>query len=153
MKTTEIVKKLETIPAGRFFRIRYMSQLPLTAEYKKQGYSLCKIVDTTTRTGVSYKNIEGVQLKEDYTPRESNWEWVVKDRIKMNKKTGKQYAVLAPVAKGNNTKKSYILTTPEGITNTCNEGVARMYTTKSYWAEKERPAVITVTLENIMVVK
>jgi len=90
MKTETIIEKIKSIPGGRFFRVRYISKVKMAADALKEGITIFKIVDTTTRTGVKYKNIEGVTLSENYTPKETNWEWVVKDRIKHNTKTGGQ---------------------------------------------------------------
>ena len=157
MKTEAIIKRVSEIPAGRFFRVRYTTKVKLKAEYEKQGYSILKIVDTTTRTGVKYKNIAGVKLNDypdEYEPKKTNWEWVVKDRIKHNTKTGKDYLVIAPISRGSNTVKSYVLTTPEGVSDTIPEcDVKNTYTVPSYWKDGEKPTVMNVTLENILLVK
>lgn len=157
MKTEAIIKRVSEIPAGRFFRVRYITKVKLKSEYEKQGYSILKIVDTTTRTGVKYQNIAGVELKDKFEDKQSktnNWEWVVKDRIKHNTKTGKDYLVIAPISKGSNTVKSYVLTIPEGVSNTIPEcDVKNTYTVPSYWKDGEKPAVMNVTLENILWVK
>ena len=157
MKTEAIIKRVSEIPAGRFFRVRYTTKVKLKAEYEKQGYSILKIVDTTTRTGVKYRNIAGVKLTDypdEYEPKKTNWEWVVKDRIKHNTKTGKDYLVIAPISKGSNNVKSYILTTPEGVSNTIPEcDVKNTYTVPSYWKSGDKPAVMNITLENILLVK
>lgn len=157
MKTEQIIKKVSEIPAGRFFRVRYTTKVKLKAEYENKGYSILKIVDTTTRTGVKYKNIAGVKpndYPDEYEPKKTNWEWVVKDRIKHNTKTGKDYLVIAPISKGSNTVKSYVLTTPEGVSNTIPEcDVKNTYTVASYWRDGEKPAVMNVTLENVLMVK
>ena len=157
MKTEAIIKRVSEIPAGRFFRVRYTTKVKLKAEYEKQGYSILKIVDTTTRTGVKYQNIAGVELKdkfEDKQPKTNNWEWVVKDRIKHNTNTGKDYLVIAPISKGSNTVKSYVLTTPDGVSNTIPEcDVKNTYTVPSYWKDGEKPAVMNVTLEIVLTVK
>lgn len=157
MKTEAIIKRVSEIPAGRFFRVRYTTKVKLKAEYEKQGYSILKIVDTTTRTGVKYQNIAGVELKdkfEDKQPKTSNWEWVVKDRIKHNTKTGKDYLVIAPISKGSNTIKSYVLTTPEGVSNIIPEcDVKNTYSVPSYWKDGEKPAVMNITLDNVITVR
>ena len=157
MKTEAIIKRVREIPAGRFFRVRYTTKVKLKAEYEKQGYSILKVVDTTTRTGVKYKNIAGVKLNDypdEYEPKKTNWEWVVKDRIKHNTKTGKDYLVIAPISRGSNTVKSYVLTTPEGVSNTIPEcDVKNTYTVASYWRDSDKPSVMNVTLENILLVK
>ena len=157
MKTEAIIKRVSEIPAGRFFRVRYTTKVKLKAEYEKQGYSILKIVDTTTRTGVKYKNIAGVKLNDhpdEYEPKKTNWEWVVKDRIKHNTKTGKDYLVIAPISKGSNTVKSYVLTTPEGVSNTIPEcDVKNTYTVPSYWKTGDKPVIMNVTLENVLTVR
>ena len=157
MKTEAIIKRVSEIPAGRFFRVRYITKVKLKAEYEKQGYSILKIVDTTTRTGVKYQNIAGVELKdkfEDKQPKTNNWEWIVKDRIKHNTKTGKDYLVIAPISKGSNTVNTYVLTIPEGVSNTIPEcDVKNTYAVPSYWKDGEKPAVMNVTLENVLWVK
>lgn len=155
MKTEAIIKMVSEIPAGRFFRVRYLSKVRIKSDYEKQGYSLFKLVDTTTRTGVKYKNIKGVKINEhpeEYTPKTSNWEWVIKNRIKHNTKTGKDYLVVAPINRGNNTITTYVLTTPEGVTNTIDKAAAEIYAVPSYWKE-EKPAIMNITLENILLVK
>ena len=91
---------------------------------------------------------------DEYEPKKTNWEWVVKDRIKHNTKTGKDYLVIAPISRGSNTVKSYVLTTPSGVSNTIPEcDVKNTYTVPSYWRDSEKPAVMNVTLENILLVK
>ena len=157
MKTEAIIKKVAEIPAGRFFRVRYTTKVKLKADYEKQGYTILKIVDTTTRTGVKYQNIAGVTLEnkyEDRKPKTNNWEWVVKDRIKHNTNTGKDYLVIAPISKGSNTIVSYIITNPEGVSNTIpEEDVKSTYSIPSYWKTGEKPAIMNVTLENVLMIK
>ena len=154
MKTEAIIKKIKEIPAGRFFRVRYISKVKVKAEYEKVGVTIFKIVDTTTRTGVKYQNIEGVKLNDypaEYTPKKTNWEWVVKDRIKHNTNTGKDYLVIAPIGKGSNARLEYILTNDDGSFVRTKEEIEE-YVTKSYWKD-EKPAIMNVTLENVLLVK
>ena len=155
MKTEQIIKKVSEIPAGRFFRVRYITKVKVKAEYEKQGITIFKIVDTTTRTGVKYKNIAGVKLNDypdDYEPKKTNWEWVVKDRIKHNTKTGKDYLVIAPISKGSNTKVEYVLSDNEGSAVRMKEEIKDLVV-PSYWKDGEKPAVMNVTLENVLMVK
>lgn len=155
MKTEQIIKKIKSIPGGRFFRVRYISKVKMAADAEKEGISIFKIVDTTTRTGVKYNNIEGVtptSYPEDKEPKVSNWEWVVKDRIKHNTKTGKDYLVIAPIGKGAHTVTTYIMTDNDGNTTIVDKDTVRMYAVASYWKE-EKPAIMNVTLENVLLVK
>ena len=155
MKTDAIIKKIKAIPGGRFFRVRYISKVKMGADALKDGITVFKIVDTTTRTGVKYNNIEGVvptTYPEDKEPKVSNWEWVVKDRIKHNTKTGKDYLVIAPIGKGAHTVTTYILTDTDGNTRVIDKDEAKMYAVASYWKD-EKPAIMNVTLENVLLVK
>ena len=63
MKTDQIIKKIKSIPGGRFFRVRYISKVKMAADAEKEGISIFKIVDTTTRTGVKYNNINILRIK------------------------------------------------------------------------------------------
>jgi hypothetical protein len=152
-KEKDMAKKLCDIPAGRFFRLRYTSSVPLAAQYKKLGYTMQKMVDTTTRTGVQYGNIAGVVLKDDCPTKANNFEWVVKNRIKHNTNTGKNYAVVAPISEGSNTKATYILTDPRGNSRPITREEAKQYTTPSYWKDGTKPPVVTIALENIQHIK
>ena len=154
MKTEAIIKKVSEIPAGRFFRVRYITKVKVKAEYEKQGISIFKIVDTTTRTGVKYTNIAGVKLNDypdEYEPKKTNWEWVVKDRIKHNTKTGKDYLVIAPIGKGSNTRVEYVLTDNEGSAVRTREEIEN-FVVPSYW-KTEKPLIMNVTLENVLLVR
>ena len=156
MKTKQLIQKLSEIPAGRFFRVRYTTKVRLKAAFEKEGYSIIKIVDTTTRTGVKYSSlIDKHKMNELPAPEKTNnWEWIVKDRIKHNTNTGKDYLVLAPISKGSNTIVSYVLTTPGGVSNVIPEcDVRNTYAVPSYWRTGDKPTIMNVTLENVLMVK
>lgn len=148
-KEKDMAKKLCSIPGGRFFRLRYASNVPLAAAYRNQGYTMQKVVDTTTRTGIQYDHIAGVVLNDDNSTKANNFEWVVHNRIKHNVNTGKNYAVVAPISEGNNTKVTYILTEPNGNSRPITRDEAKQYTIASYWRDGDKPAVMTIALENI----
>lgn len=150
-----IAKKLCDKYGGRFFRLRYMSSVPVNAAYKRQGYTLQKVTDTTTRTGVQYGNIAGVVLS-DGPAKANNFEWVdgAHNRIKRNTKTGKYYAVVAPISKGNNTKSAFILTDPTGATRSITREEVKEYAIPSYWNKSgDGPKVMTIELGNIKHIK
>ena len=153
MKTEAIIKRVSEIPAGRFFRVRYITKVKVKAEYEKQGISIFKIVDTTTRTGVKYSSLIDKHKLNEYpaTEKTNNWEWVVKDRIKHNTKTGKDYLVIAPIEKGSNTKVEYVITDNEGSAVRTKEEI-KCYVIPSYW-KTDKPTIMNVTLENILLVK
>lgn len=155
MKTEQIIKKIKSIPGGRFFRVRYISKVKMNADALNKGITIFKIVDTTTRTGVKYNNIEGVtptSYPEDKEPKITNWEWVVKDRIKHNTKTGKDYLVIAPIGKGAHTVTTYVMTDGDGVTSIVDKHIVEMFAVPSYWKD-EKPVIMNVTLENVLLVK
>lgn len=155
MNTAQIKKTLTEIPAGRFFRVRYISKCKMTAKALKDGIVIFKVVDTTTRTGVQYENIEGVELKNNSEGeiQESSWEWVVKNRIKKNLNTGKEYVVIAPLKKGANSVVHYIMITKDGSISIINEAAAKEHTVASYWVTDRVPAVVNVTMDNVLLVR
>lgn len=154
MKTENIVKQIEDIPKGRFFRMKYLTKLPVKAEYSKQGVVILKIVETTARTGVAYNKIKSViekmtgKTKEE---KENNWEWIVHNKIKYNTNTKKSYFVIAPIKKGSNTDRIYILSERNNV-RVVTEDEIRDYVNDSYWIDKEKPAVQNITLENVLTI-
>ena len=148
-----MARALCSIPAGRFFRLRYRSDVRLASEYKNQGYTMHKVVDTTTRTGVKYSHIAGVVLNDGNSTRANNYEWVVCNRIKRNANTGKHYAVVAPIREGHRTKVTYILTEPNGISRPITRNEAMQYTIPSYWNSGDRPPVMNIELSHILRIK
>lgn len=154
MKTEQIIQKIKSIPGGRFFRIRYISKARMTAQALKDGITVFKIVDTTTRTGVQYGNIKSVVYTNptaDVHKRKNAWEWVVKNRIKHNLTTGKDYVVLAPLKQNDYTITTYIMTDKDGNTSIKTKDEIQEYIIKS--SKTETPSVITVSLDNVLLVK
>lgn len=152
MKTETLIKTISEIPGGRFFRVRYMSKMPVKAKYEREGVSVIKLVGITARTGVAYHKIEAVAktLNEDYQPpKETNWTWTVKDRIKYNRNTKKQYLVIAPVSKGSNTKSQYMLSDKNGNRIVDKEEI-REYIIDSYWNKEPNRPINTIALDNVL---
>lgn len=143
MKT--IREKIAEMPAGRFFRVNYATELPLKAKYKNQGMVIRKYTTITTRTGVKYSNIEGVIPSENNKP--SYYEWVIKNKIKRNINNNKEYVQFAPITKGSNRITKYWVYSPEGTENIKDIGE---YVIPSYFTKKDAPKVITVKLDNIL---
>lgn len=110
-----ILETVKSIPNGRFTRVTYKTELPLKAEFKKQGYHIIKITETTGRFGVNYHNIATViarkaerALEESVSRNYTNhYEWVIENKVKHNNKTGKDYLVLANFNGGQHTKSQY----------------------------------------------
>lgn len=63
METKAIINKLSKIQNGAFFKIRWMTELPLTAAAKREGITALKLTSATMRKGIKYSNQKSVQLK------------------------------------------------------------------------------------------
>ena len=107
MDINGLKKILDTIHPGSFFRIQYSVEVPLKAEYKKQGYKIIKTVSTTSRTGVRYMKINGVTPSGKKSDKLSNWSWEKKNYISYNSNTGKYYLNLYPMSFNTYSKVTY----------------------------------------------
>lgn len=110
----QIIDATNSVRNGTIARVTYKSEVPLKAEFKKQGYRLIKITETSARFGVDYGKISSViarraEQTEPTVQRTNNYEWVIRNKVKYNTKTDKEYLVLANFNKGHNTKSKYIL--------------------------------------------
>lgn len=150
-----IAQQLINIPAGQFARFSYTTLVPLAARYKNAGYKIICETETTARTGVFYPNINGVTPSASGSGKADVYEWIVPNYIKRHKETGALYAVIAPIAKGNNCKKTYRLIEPgKAAMKRISYEEVLQYTTASYGNRKgHRPPVIQVSLENMRVIK
>ena len=111
----QIIEATNSVRNGTIARVTYRTEVPLKAEFKKQGYRLIKITETTARFGVNYGKIASVIARnaertlEEAVQRTNNYEWVIKNKVQYNTNTDKEYLVLANFNKGHNTKSKYIL--------------------------------------------
>ena len=111
----QIIEATNGVRNGTIARVTYRTEVPLKAEFKKQGYRLTKITETSARFGVNYGRIASVIARnaernlEEAVQRTNNYEWVIKNKVQYNTKTDKEYLVLANFNKGHNTKSKYIL--------------------------------------------
>jgi hypothetical protein len=110
----EIINAVKAVRGGAITRVTYRTDVPIKAEFKRQGYKLTKIVETSARIGVNYGHLPSVIARNEAsngetTQRTNNYEWIVKDRICHNTKTDKDYVALVSFNKGHHTKVKYIL--------------------------------------------
>lgn len=137
-------------------RIRYKSEMPVKAEFKKQGIRIIKVTEATVRFGVDYEHIGTVierKSDESYTPavRENNYEWVVENKICHNSKTDKDYVRFATLNGGAHKKVIYILVDSLEETydvETLTEEQMN-YVQNSYW-NRTTPEVQNISFENII---
>ena len=157
----QIITAINNIRGGTVARVTYKTEVPIKAAFKKMGYRIIKGVETTARIGVNYGNIASVKSRNEETPydhtssRTNNYEWVVKDRIRHNAKTGKDYVVLVGFNKGHHTKVKYLIEGTFVGTIECDDAIDDAYkhlVLESYLSPKTtHPTEIkNVAFENII---
>ena len=63
MNTNAIIMKLNAKNNGQFFKISWMSDVPITASAKAHGQVVYKYTTGTVRKGINYANQKSVQMK------------------------------------------------------------------------------------------
>lgn len=168
MSREEIFSAVEKITNGRMARVRYRTELPIKAAYKKKGYKVVKEVETTARFGCKYSNLESVIKKRSNDPNpdapkkvhKDNYTWILENKICHNESTGKDYIRFAPMNNGGSNKKSAYVVTYEGAVGSlrfsCGAELPEMFKNivlDSYWKDKTPPEVQNVSIENVIFVK
>lgn len=110
----QILSATKAVRGGNIGRITYKTEVPIKSEFKKQGYKITKIVETSVRFGVNYHNISSVIARKNEsvtTTRNTtnNYVWLERNRVKYNTNTHKHYLVVASLPVGHHTKVKYIL--------------------------------------------
>ena len=156
----EIMTAISSVRGGSIARIAYMTQVPLKAEFKKQGYELTKVVETSVRCGVNYNKIASVIARKsaaDYVPstRKNNYEWVIRNRVKHNTNTDKDYIVVASLPTGHHTKVKYILDGTFVGTIDMGDSIDSHYkelVIDSYFKESPPSEIKTIAFDNILMI-
>ena len=143
-----IIEAVSTVKNGTYVRIGYRTELPVKAELKKKGVRAYKLTETTVRLGVNYGRIASVIARkaeenlEEVVKRANNYEWVIKDKVRYNTKTQKDYLYVANTnGRGHNTKSVFVLV-PGGndISITCHgdifENEFKDVLIPSYWTQR-----------------
>lgn len=155
-----IIEAAEKVKPGTIARICYKTELPVKAEWKKQGYKMYKIVETSARLGVNYGNIASVKARkelEENKPqikRTNNYEWIIKNKVRHNTNTDKDYLYIALFNKGDNTKTKYIVESPSMGTIDLGRELDSLYNhilIDSYFKNKyQSPEVKNISFDNII---
>lgn len=161
MKKEDIVEAIKSIRNGSMARICYRCELPMKAEFVKQGYKIYKTVETTARFGCNYNNLKSVIEKKadpNYKPstKKNNFEWIVENKISKNTNTGKDYVRFVPMTKGSNRKASYTFEDSLGKMFEFGSNLPddfKNLVQNSYWTKKSMPEIQTICMENVLFVK
>ena len=156
----EIIKAVTEIKNGRMERIVYQSELPLKAPVLGEGYKIIKTTETTGRFGINYFNVTSVIKRKNLMSKENprkytnNYKWVIKDKVKYNARTGKEYVVMFTLRKGHNTKISYTVYNNNNIVAQDVETLSEEYRNlvpDYYWKKENKISEIkTICFENII---
>lgn len=151
MNLDSIKNAMCKVRPGTFTRITYMTQLPLKAEYKKRGYEIIKTTSITSRFGIHYGNINGVEPKENNEKKINNFFWVdgFKKNICFNTKTEKYYLCTYPTSKGTNSKSTYCIKFPDGSFHGGMKTVDKDMVINSYW-NKSSTKMMRINIDNII---
>jgi len=153
MNISRLIELFEDIKPGVFTRLTYTTELPVKAEFKKQGYKVTKLCSMTTRFGINYGNIEKVKEANKDKIQESELSnittsWVIKNNIQYNWKTEKYYLCTYPTEKGRNTSVTYNVFTPEGNFYKVKD-FDKNIVVDSYWRKKPT-SMMKINIDNIL---
>lgn len=152
---SKLTEQLSKIKNGTFMSVEYKSSLPVKSEYKKQGVEITKYSKIIVRTGVAYSNLKSVIEKKQQeetmaqpkVQRANNFSWVIKNRIKFNSNTNKEYLALAVVPNMKAISNRYEIKTADGTTS-C-ETFDKSLVIDSYWNNKSVD-VLTIATDNVL---
>lgn len=153
---SKLTEQLNKIKSGTFMSVEYKSTLPVKAQYK-HDVQIVKYSKIIVRTGVAYGNLKSVIAKkalEEANPqpqvqRANNFSWVIKNRIKFNSNTQREYLALAVVPNMKAIGSKYEVTTKEGTT-VC-DSFDKNLVIDSYWSSKDVD-VLTIATDNIIAI-
>lgn len=114
MTRNEVVRAIEGIHKGSFTRIVYCTELPLTAQAKKENNELVKHTEKVVRFGVDYYNIAKVIAEEALRTKpkveRSSWcHWEIENLLAKHNTKDDYYLSFATVNHGSHTKNRYFL--------------------------------------------
>lgn len=154
----QIIEAVDNVKNGTIARVTYRTELPVKAAFKKQGYKVIKVVETSGRLGVNYHNIATViarkaeQEMTESVQRANNYEWVIRNKVKHNTATNKDYLVLASFNQGHHTRSKYIVSyMGEETTYSSAVDTVKDLVINSYWTPgKTAGEVRNISFENIL---
>lgn len=154
MNVDSVRRIVSAIPAGRFFRVAYKTQVPVKKEYKEDVHIL-KITEMTTRTGVSYASVSDnyTEVYENIHPYRPG-RWDIFRKLKYHNKTGKYYLVVAPIKKGSNIS-TYYQVTYKGVMHLVADltDMFEDYVRPSYFKKsKTGGKVINIQVDNLLAI-
>ena len=155
MNSNYVLVKLSRIPNGTWFKMGYVSDVPLLVSAQKAGHVVLKCTETTVRKGISYKNLKSVKTKiaegYEYVGGALQWghwkEGLEGLVIEHTDKSGKYKEYLRVYTSPNKPKVTYVM---DGKVVSEQEVKDSGFVKPSYWNKKETPTeCFTVNMANI----
>lgn len=151
MNTTMANIKLMQIPAGRFFKMSYVTDVDVSAAGKAAGVTVLKRVVGTFRIGIEYKNTQKAKAFLNGAPPEKlpwgEWKAGCGNRIICHTNKNGQYKEYARVySTPNKMKVQYYL---NGKPISKRDLALTGYVRRSYFEQKDDRGCYTICLNNI----
>lgn len=154
-----IMSEAANVKPGTIARIGYRTYLPVKTQFKKQGVEIIKLTETSARLGVRYTHIAEVIARKSSqdmiqtAKRTNNYEWVLKNKVRHNSATGKDYLYVAHFNKGHYTKNMYMIFDNGCVMMSKEEFLSssyKHYVIDSYWkSNSDEWEVKNISFENI----
>ena len=151
MELNQILEKLDKKQKGSWFRVDWLTDVPITAQAKRDGNVVLKYSHNSMRYGISYKNLESVKEKvaqgKELTHELSWGSWLPGREGLVIQHNGKYYIRL--YTSPNKSTVTYFL---NGRPIEPDDLQAKGIVQKSYWNKKnsdEKLECITIKAENI----
>lgn len=117
-----VISTARSFKKGTIVRIAYSTELPVKAEFKKLGYMVYKLVETSVRIGVNYGNIASViarKAQQEIDGHEArkvtnNYVPVVENLVYDNSNTEQTYLQVANLPNNSNTRSRYMIVDADG---------------------------------------
>lgn len=156
MNINMMMSKLNIKNKGQFFKVSWISDVPVKAGFKRQGISVNKLTTATSRYGIKYTNIKSVQMKVEkgeinlthelpWGNWKSGYEGILIDHTN---KAGEQNTYLRLYTTPNKAEVSYFM---NGKSISKTELISSGVVQDSYW-KKDNSNVdcFTVNVRNII---
>jgi len=152
MTKDNVMKCLNNIKPGTFTRITFVTELPLKAEFKNRGFRVTKTTSITTRFGIHYGNIKGVEINNTTKDKKvNNFYWVdnFKKNLCYNTNTKKYYICTYPTKKGTNINTKYSIKYPDGSFKGNLTSIDKNMVINSYW-NKSSTKMMRINIDNVL---
>lgn len=157
-----ILSEVASVKSGTFTRVGYRTELPVKAQYKKEGVQFFKYTEASLRFGVNYGRISSVIARKaeeqlaDTVQRANNYEWIIPNKARHNIATGKDYVFAANFNQGANIHNVYVGLRKGKVFSIIPESkemfkqLNEEYMIPSYWKDGgSAPEVMNISFTNI----